>query len=63
MSILGYISGLLIAPNFVGYLISKGLDNYEERKLIQEIDGKISKFNRKFDDTEVGSNYFIEFLE
>ncbi|WP_346936039.1 hypothetical protein [Clostridium sp.] len=63
MSFLGYIAGSLIAPNFAGYLISKGLTNREENKLIQEIDEKVSEFNRKFDDTEVDSNYFVEFLE
>lgn len=63
MSYLGYIAGTLIAPNFAGYLISKGLTSREEKKLIQEIEGKVSAFNRKFDDTEVDSNYFVEFLE
>lgn len=63
MSFLGYIAGSLIAPNFAGYLISKGLANREEKKLIQEIEEKVSAFNRKFDDTEVDSNYFVEFLE
>ncbi|HEY2494207.1 MAG TPA: hypothetical protein VGI33_15040, partial [Paenibacillus sp.] len=63
MSFLGYIAGSLIAPNFAGYLISKGLTNREEKKLIQEIEEKVSAFNRKFDDTEVDSNYFVEFLE
>lgn len=63
MSILGYISGTLIAPNFAGYLISKGLTNREEKKLIQEVKEKVSEFNRKFDDTEVDSNYFVDFLE
>ncbi|MDR6717392.1 PIN domain-containing protein [Paenibacillus sp. 2003] len=63
MSFLSYIAGTLIAPNFAGYLISEGLTNREEKKLIQEIDEKVSAFNRKFDDTEVDSNYFVEFLE
>lgn len=63
MSLLGYITESLIAPSYVGYLISKGLTNREEKMLIQEIVEKISEFNRKFDDTEVDSNYFVEFLE
>lgn len=63
MSFLGYIAGSLIAPNFAGYLISKALTNRKEKKLIQEIEEKISEFNRKFDDTEVDSKYFVEFLE
>lgn len=60
---LGYITGTLLAPNFAGYLISKGLTNRERKTLIQEIAGKISTFNRKFDDTEVDSNFFAQFLE
>lgn len=63
MSILGYISSGLIAPSFAGYLISKGIADHEEKKLIQEIEEKASVFNRKFDDTEVDSNHFVEFLE
>lgn len=63
MSILGYISSGLIAPSFAGYLISKGIADHEEKKIIQEIEEKVSAFNRKFDDTEVDSNHFVEFLE
>lgn len=63
MGFLGYIAGSLIAPSFAGHLISKGLNNYEEKSLVQEIEDKVSAFNRKFDDTEVDSNYFVEFLE
>jgi len=63
MSILGYISGGLIAPSFAGYLISKGIADREEKKLIQEIEEKATAFNRKFDDTEVDSNHFVEFLK
>lgn len=63
MSFLGYIAGSLIAPSFAGHLISKGLNIYEEKRLVQEIEDKVLAFNRKFDDTEVDSNYFVEFLE
>ena len=63
MNFLGYIAGTLIAPNLAGYLISKGLTNREEKRLSQEIEEKISAFNRKFDDTEVDSNYFVQFLK
>jgi hypothetical protein len=63
MSILGYIAGTLIAPSYAGFLVSKGLSKLEEAKIIQEIEEKISAFNRKFDDTEVDSNFFVEFLE
>ncbi|MGD6968291.1 tetratricopeptide repeat protein [Rossellomorea vietnamensis] len=62
ISALGYIAGTLVAPNLAGYLISKGLTNKEEKKLIQEIEEKITEFNRSFDDKEVDSNYFVEFL-
>lgn len=31
MSFLAYIAGTLIAPNFAGYLLSKGLTNREEK--------------------------------
>lgn len=63
MSFLAYIAGTLIAPNFAGYLLSKGLTNREEKKLIKEIENTVTEFNRKFDDTEVDSNYFVDFLE
>ncbi|MBU5206418.1 hypothetical protein [Bacillus safensis] len=63
MSILAYIAGTLIAPNFAGYLLSKGLTNRDEKRLIKDIEDTVTEFNRKFDNTEVDSNYFIEFLE
>ncbi|MGM0830245.1 MAG: hypothetical protein ACQEU4_18640 [Bacillota bacterium] len=63
MSFLAYIAGTLIAPNFAGYLLSKGLTTREEKKLIKEIEDTVTDFNRKFDDTELDSNYFVEFLE
>jgi hypothetical protein len=63
MSFLAYIAGTLIVPNFTGYLLSKGLTNREEKKLIKEIQDTVTEFNRKFDDTEVDSNYFVEYLE
>lgn len=63
MSFLAYIAGTLIAPNFAGYLLSKGLTNLEEKKLIKKIEEKVTEFNRKFDDTEVDSNYFVDFIE
>ncbi|MDR0126041.1 hypothetical protein [Bacillus zhangzhouensis] len=63
MSILAYIAGTLIAPNIAGYLLSKGLTNRKEKRLIKDIEDTVTEFNRKFDNTEVDSNYFIEFLE
>lgn len=63
MSFLAYITGTLIAPNFAGYILSKGLTSREEKKLIKEIEDTVTEFNRKFDDTEVDSNYFVDFLE
>lgn len=63
MSFLVYITGSLIAPIFAGRLISKGLSNLEEKQLIQEIEEKVSTFNKKFDNTEVDSNYFVQFIE
>lgn len=63
ISALGYIAGTLLAPNFAGYLLSKGLTNREEKKLTKEIEVKVIEFNRMFDDTEVDSNYFVDFLE
>ncbi|WP_172372239.1 hypothetical protein [Sporosarcina jiandibaonis] len=63
MSVLAYIAGTLIAPNFASYLISKGFTNWEEKRLIEEIEGLVTEFNRNFDDTEVDSNYFVDFLE
>lgn len=41
MSFLAYIAGTLIAPNFEGYLLSKGLTSHEEKKLNQEIEKNI----------------------
>jgi len=35
MSFLGYIAGSLVAPNFAGYLISKGLTNREEKEFLK----------------------------
>jgi hypothetical protein len=63
MDYLAYIAGTLIAPNFAGYLLSKGLTKREEKQLIQEIKEIVLQFNRNFDDTEVDSNYFVDFLE
>lgn len=63
VSILAYIAGTLIAPNVAGYLLSKGLTNRGEKRLIKDIEDTVNEFNRKFDNTEVDSNYFIEFLQ
>jgi hypothetical protein len=63
MSFLAYVAGTLIAPNFAGYLLSKGLTNLAEKKLIKEIKETVNEFNRKFDDTEVDSSYFVDFIE
>ncbi|WP_226678545.1 tetratricopeptide repeat protein [Mesobacillus jeotgali] len=63
MSFLAYIAGTLIAPNLAGYLLSTGLTNRKEKQLIKEIEDIVTDFNRKFDDTEVDSNYFVDFLE
>jgi predicted nucleic acid-binding protein len=63
MSCLKYIAGTLIAPNFAGYILSKGLIKCEEKKLIQQIEEIVLEFNRNFDDTQVDSNYFVDFLE
>ena len=63
MGVLGYIAGTLLAPNLAGYLITRKLTKLGEKNLIKEIEKKISKFNRAFDDKEVDSNYFIEFLK
>ncbi|WP_074033995.1 hypothetical protein [Exiguobacterium sp. AT1b] len=63
MSFLVYIAGTLIAPNLANYLLLNRLTNREEKKIIKEIEGKVNDFNRKFDGTEVDSNYFVEFLE
>lgn len=63
MSFLAYITGTLIAPNFAGYLLSKGLTNKKEKNLIQEIEDVFTEFNRNFDDTELDSNHFVDFLK
>lgn len=63
MSFLAYITGTLIAPNFAGYLLSRGLTNREEQKLIKEIEDAVIDFNRKFDGTDVDSKYFVDFLK
>ncbi|MFJ5771789.1 hypothetical protein [Psychrobacillus sp. NPDC093180] len=63
MSFLAYIAGTLIAPNFAGYLLSKGLTKREDKKLIKKIEEIVTEFNRKFDDSEVDSNYFVDFME
>lgn len=63
MSFLTYIAGTLIAPNIASYILSRGLTNREEKKLIKEIEDKINDFNQKFNDTEVDSNHFVHFLE
>lgn len=63
MSFLGYVATGLLSPNLAGYLISKGLADREEKKLVKDIEAKIIEFNRNFDDKEVDSNYFVDFLE
>ena len=63
MSILAYIAGTLIAPNLAGYLLSGRLTDREEKKLIKEIVDKVTEFNQNFDDTEVDSSYFVDYLE
>lgn len=63
MSFLAYISGTLIAPNIAGYFLTKGLNSREEKRLSKEIERKISDFNSKFNDTEVDSNFFVEFIK
>ncbi|MCM3609650.1 hypothetical protein M4S82_00210 [Planococcus sp. MERTA32b] len=63
MSFLAYIAGTLIAPNIAGYILLRGLTSKEEKKLIKEIEDKVNGFNQKFDDTEVDSQHFVDFLE
>lgn len=63
MGFLSYIAESLIAPNLTGYFLSKGLTNREENKLVNEIKDKVIEFNRKYDDKEVDSSYFVDFLE
>jgi uncharacterized protein len=42
MDFLVYIAENLLASNFAGYLLSKGLTNLEEKKLIKEIEEKVT---------------------
>lgn len=63
MSILSYIAGSLIAPSVAAELLSKGLTNLNEKNLIKRIGKKVTEFNREFDNTEVDSNFFVEFIE
>lgn len=63
MDFLGYIAGTLIAPNLASYLISNKLMNGENRKIISEIEAMIIRFNSKFDDKEVDSNFFVDYLK
>lgn len=63
MSILGYIAGTLIVPNLADYFISRGITSEVERKLMQKIEEEITEFNCFFEDKEVDSQYFVDFLE
>lgn len=58
---LGSIAQIFI-PYLVDHFLSKGVINRDERELVQEIEKMITEFNRRFDDTEVDSNHFIEFI-
>lgn len=63
MSVLGYIAGTLIVPNLADYFISKGIVNNIEERVMQEIKIEITEFNYFFEDTEVDSQYFVDFLK
>ena len=52
----------VLVGNFLGYLISCKIEKVKEKAIIQDIEEKIISFNRKYDDTVVDSNFFVEFI-
>lgn len=62
MAIIEYITGTLIAPNLAGYLINNSLTKIEEKTLSQNIKDILLKFNVKYIDTEIDSDYFKDYI-
>jgi hypothetical protein len=61
MSILGEVA-LGISKALVSNLASKVIINYNDKKAIERIRLQISDFNRKYDNTEIDTNTFQQFL-
>lgn len=62
MSVLSTLTDLIVS-NFVSYLITEGILSFKEKRIVREIEKRVTEFNSKFDDTEVDSIFFIDYLE
>ncbi|MBS7526345.1 hypothetical protein KHM83_06620 [Fusibacter paucivorans] len=62
MNYLNYITGSIIIPSLIEYLISNKFKNLSDSLLKQSIQGKVAVFNENFADTEIDSQKLVEFL-
>lgn len=58
-----YILTSLIIPSYIGAVISKKLQNIDDKKLEKKLLERIGTFNEKFNDTELDCNSFQKFIE
>lgn len=58
-----YILTSLIIPSYISSLVSKKLQNIDDRKLEKRLLEEVSSFNEKFNDTELDCGLFQKFIE
>lgn len=63
MEIFSYVASSIIIPKLTDYIISLKIEDSKEKRLREEIRNTILVFNTKFVDSEVDSNFFVEYLQ